>query len=154
MLSRVFLVADFEGGVLEGTGKPTRETSMHGRIYALRPNVGAIVHVHSPWAIALSHRAESIARVTLHSKLKLSCDIPVVPVPGAWVRDEDWYLVSSVLDRHPEIEAFVLRDHGVVALGSDPLEAEHLAELIEETAQVGCIESLLDVVGGRAWKDQ
>lgn len=145
-----FLVTDFGGTVLEGTGKPTREALMHGRIYALRPDVGAIVHVHSPWAVALSHRAESIARVTLHSQLKLSTDIPIVPVPAAWVRDEDWHLVKAVLGARPDIEAFVLRDHGIVALSSDPLEAEHLAELIEETAQVACIEFFLDIVGGRA----
>lgn len=32
--------------------------------------------------------------------------------------------------------AFVLRDHGLVALGRDPIAAEHVAELVEETAMI------------------
>ena len=130
-----FLLADFTGAVV-GEGRPTREALLHGRLYAARPDIGAIVHAHAPHAIAVAHRLDEIPRITWHARLKLASPIPVLDVPSPIVRDEDWPVVAAALDRHPTLTAFVLRDHGVVALGADPLAAEHLAELVEETAQI------------------
>ena len=49
-----FLITDFDGNLIEGTGKPTREALLHGYIYKLREDVNAVVHVHSPYAIGWS----------------------------------------------------------------------------------------------------
>ena len=48
-----FLITDFDGNVVEGAGKPTREALLHGYIYKLRPDVQSVVHVHSPYAIII-----------------------------------------------------------------------------------------------------
>ena len=50
----------------------------------------------------------------------------------------------------PEVSgysAFLLADHGIVAMGKGPLEAEHTAELIEETAQVAILDKLVEKLG-------
>ena len=41
------------------------------------------------------------------------------------------------------MNAFLLADHGAVALGKSAVEAEHTVELIEETAQIAVLERVL-----------
>lgn len=130
-----FLLIDFDGNVIEGEGKPTKEAYMHAQIYRLKPGVSSIVHVHSVFANTLSHFDEEIQLGTYHSRLKIPGRIPIIHVPSPMVRPKDWATVERVLMDNPETVAFVLRDHGTIALGSNPIAAEHLAELVEETAQ-------------------
>jgi ribulose-5-phosphate 4-epimerase/fuculose-1-phosphate aldolase len=42
------LVIDTDGKVLSGDGMPNSEFWIHARIYAARPDVGAVVHAHPP----------------------------------------------------------------------------------------------------------
>jgi len=137
-----FVITDFDGNLLEGDGKPTREALLHGYIYRICPHVGAVVHVHSPYAIGWASTRKKLPRVTWHSKLKICADIPTLNIPSPMVRKEDFPLVKEIFDQHPDLPAFLLVDHGVVALGKDPINAEHTAELIEETAQVAFLNAL------------
>src|SRR5574340_1089826 len=44
------ITVDLKGQVLEGVGRPTSEIRMHLLAYELRPEVGAVVHAHLPYA--------------------------------------------------------------------------------------------------------
>jgi len=131
-----FLTTDLDGTVREGKGKPTRETYMHGHIYQCRPDVSAVVHVHAPYAIAMAHAVSQLPLVTWHSRLKIPGSIPVLDVQSPMVRPSDWPIVERCLLAEPHVDAFILRDHGIVAMAQSPDNAEHLAELVEETAQI------------------
>ena len=48
------VAVDGEGTVIEGKWKPSTETVLHLRIYSHRPEVGAVVHVHSMAASAFA----------------------------------------------------------------------------------------------------
>lgn len=138
-----FVITDFDGNLIEGTGKPTREALLHGYLYQICPKVNAVVHVHSPYAIAWASTKKDLPRVTWHSKLKICADIPTLDIPAAMVRQEDFPLVEQIFLENPDLPAFLLADHGVVALGDNPINAEHTAELIEETSQVAMLEGIL-----------
>lgn len=133
-----FLETDFSGNVLSGRGAPTREAFLHARIYEARPDVNAIVHCHAPYSIVVVARShERIPQPTWHSRMKQPNGFPVIDVHHAAVPPQDWPLVGSVIAAGPSAPmAFVLRDHGLVALGRDPIAAEHVAELVEETAMI------------------
>lgn len=142
-----FLITDFDGNLIEGQGKPTREALLHGYIYRLRPDIHAVVHVHSPYAIGWSSSKKDLPLVTWHARLKNPADYPTLDVHGAMVRPEDIPLVEEMFRKTPDISAFLLADHGVVAMGKDPLSAEHVAELVEETAQVAILNKLVERLG-------
>lgn len=142
-----FLITDFEGNLIEGQGKPTREALLHGYIYRQRADVNAVVHVHSPYAIGWSSSKKDLPLVTWHSKLKNPADYPTLDIPAAMVRQEDLPVVEAMFKKAPGISAFLLADHGVVAMGHDPLQAEHTAELVEETAQVAILDKLVERLG-------
>ena len=55
--------------------------------------------------------------------------------------------LEAMFKKTPNINAFLLADHGVVAMGKDPLAAEHTAELVEETAQVAILDKVVEKLG-------
>lgn len=142
-----FVITDFDGTLVEGDGKPTREALLHGYLYRICPWMGSVVHVHSPYAIAWASTRRPLPLTTWHSKLKLPADIPTLDIPSPMVRAEDFPLVKAIYDATPDMPAFLLVDHGVVACAKDPINAEHTAELIEETAQIAYLKGVAEKIG-------
>ncbi len=136
------LITDFAGKLVEGNGKPTREALLHGFIYQAAPQVNGVMHCHSPWAIAWAATGQDLDKVTYHQELKFGCPIAVIDVKSPVVRAEDFPLIEALLKKYPQLPGFVLADHGVVAVGDNIVNAEHNAELIEETAQVAFLKAL------------
>ena len=73
-----FLITDFEGNLIEGTGKPTREALLHGYIYKLRPDIQAVVHVHSPYAIGWSSSKKGSSTCNMAFKTEKSGGISYI----------------------------------------------------------------------------
>src|SRR5512133_488996 len=48
------VVVDLDGRVVEGDLKPSSDTASHLYIYRQRPDVGGVVHTHSPYATAFA----------------------------------------------------------------------------------------------------
>lgn len=138
-----FIVTDFDGRVLEGQGKPTKEAYLHGLLYRLMPDVDAIVHCHAPWSVAWSLQRDDIPLVTHHAKLKLQAPIPVLAIDSPVVTTAHESVIADVVAAQPNLSGFVLAAHGIVALGKDAIAAEHNAQLIEETAQIACMRQWL-----------
>lgn len=54
------VVLDLEGNVVEGALNPSSDTATHLVLYRAFPNVGGIVHTHSPWATSWAQAGRSI----------------------------------------------------------------------------------------------
>ena len=116
--------------------KPTRESTLHGNLYARYPKIGGIVHTHSPYSILISLNDRQLELITLHSQLKLKKPVKVVDVTTQAVTQEELPKVFKVLDTEPETAAIILKGHGIVAISSSAVKAGQIAELIEETAMI------------------
>lgn len=140
-----WLAMNFDGTLLEGeSGKPTREWLLHATLLNALPQYQAVVHFHSPWSIAWANTHDNIPLVTWHSELKMKYAIPVVDVPAAVVPAEYMPEILKLFEKTPDLCGFILKGHGMVALGKTAVAAEHMAEQIEETAQIAVLESLLE----------
>ena len=134
------VTVDLDGEMIEGPGKPSREIKTHLAIYRLRPDVNGIFHSHSPWAIAYAEDADQIQPLALHAQSKLGV-IPILKVDGH--ADETVEkAVENLLEAHAGLKAFVQARHGIFGLASTITLAEHHAELVEETAQIGWLVDL------------
>ena len=129
-------ITDFTGNLQEGTYKPTRESTLHGNLYKRYPNIGGIVHTHSPYSILISLNDRELELVTMHSELKLKKTVKVIDVATQAVTEEELPKVFEVMDSDPSTAAFILKGHGIVAMASSAIKAGQIAELIEETAQI------------------
>nr|WP_081439120.1 class II aldolase/adducin family protein [Pseudofrankia asymbiotica] len=54
------VVCDLDGAVVAGGLSPSSDTAAHAYVYRHRPDVGGVVHTHSPYACAWAARHEPI----------------------------------------------------------------------------------------------
>ena len=135
-------LTDLEGKLLEGEVRPSKEALLHGTLYAAFPEVGAIMHCHSPWATAWAAKHDSLLFSTHHSRLKLKGYCPVFDTESYVVPQTFFPQIIREIREHPGMNSFLLRGHGQMTLGKDIREAAALAELVEETAQIALLARL------------
>jgi len=129
-----FVGTNLEGEVVLGQGRPSRELLTHLAVYRQRSDVHAVMHCHSPWAVACAAAFGELPLPSQHAELTLG-PVPVLRVEGH-ADQAVAQAVQELLQARPALRAFLQARHGLFALGPDPIEAEHAAELVEETAQI------------------
>lgn len=134
--ARDFVVADFEGNLVEGDSAPSKESPLHGAIYKRFSRAGAIVHCHSPYSTACAAVMDQLAFSTYHSEIKLGLPVRVFDTGGYAVAPGQVERIVTEYEPDSPILAFLLRSHGLVAVGKDLTQAQNIAELIEETAKI------------------
>ena len=135
--------ADFNGLALLDGLKPSKESILHGLIYENFPQIGAIMHCHSPWATAWAESMLPLDFCTYHAGLKLGACVPVFDTESYAVPPEKAIkIIDELHTKYPEPKAFLLRRHGVMAMGKDVIEAVNIAELVEETAMIAMLSKM------------
>ncbi len=115
---------ELDGAVVAGTREPSSEWRVHAAIYAARPDAEAVVHTHSPHAVAFCAGG---------AELPPSGGRPGVPVaPAAPPGSEE--LARTVAEALGDGEAVLMTGHGVVAVGASLEEALALALEVEQRA--------------------
>lgn len=130
------VITDFDGNVVEGRIKPSKEALLHGALYKELSEVCAVMHCHSPYATAWAAGHEALEFSTHHSRIKLNGYVPVFDTHSYAVPKEYFPMILKAFRDHPKMNAFLLRGHGQVTVGKDMRESGYLAELVEETAQI------------------
>jgi L-fuculose-phosphate aldolase len=109
------------------------EIRLHTALYAARPGLGAIVHAHSPYTVALSVAGLSLDALLIpEAVVALAGGCPTVPYASPTTAD----VPVAVLAHAPRALGFVLERHGPVALGVDLADALARLEVIEHTAKI------------------
>lgn len=134
------VTVNMQGEIIEGPGKPSMEIRTHRAIYRKRPDVFGIFHCHSPWATAYAENHREIPAMTFHAEAKMGA-VPVLNVSGHGDEAVE-QAVEALLGNAPDLQAFVQARHGIFAMGATITQAEHDAELVEETAQIAFLVEL------------
>jgi len=127
----------FDGTVHEGDLDPTNAeiVAMHGEVYRARPDVGGIIHVHSPHLLAFALANRSLpCRYEALLRFGQAEDVPVVP----WAPRGSERSVGGIVDilvTHPSTSAVILANHGVLVFGTDLRHAASLVTVLEEAAE-------------------
>ena len=127
-----------DGAVLEG-GRPSVELPMHLAIHARRPDVGGIVHTHSPYATAVALVADEIPATIPEQAATAGGPVPVAPYAPTGQPD----MADAVLAAAGDRWAAVVRNHGPVCLGRTLVEALACAFAVEEAARIYALARLL-----------
>lgn len=138
------LTVNLRGEVVEAPEgcRPSKETGFHLAAYRLRPEVGAIVHVHPPHATAFATRNHPLPLVTDGAAARLK----VVPCLGYAPSGSPALhrIVEAGLKKYAEATAFLLKNHGLIALGPHIKGAFYIADLVEDTAKIALWSRLAD----------
>lgn len=134
------LITDTLGETVEGSGKPTKEIGTHLSVYRARTDIGGVVHYHPPYATAYAVCGRPIPLLTVHAERILGM-IPVIP-PGAEGSEALASLVGETFS-NPLVKVVLLAGHGILAGGTNLVEAQNLAELVEESAKIAYLSERL-----------
>ena len=143
-------VVGLNGQALPSHYKPSKDLDFHLDLYRIRPDIGAIVHCHSPWATGYASAGVEIPCLTVQTIEKIG-RMPLIPLSrngGPQTEVE----ISPVF-RDPNVRAAVLANHGTIGVGATLTKALHLAEIIEETAHVAFVRDALLVARGMSPAD-
>ena len=128
-------LVDAEGGHYEGRiGPGIQEVILvHGAVYRLRPEVGAVIHTHSPnlTSLAIAHRDLPVR----HAALLRWNAIPLVPTT-VWAPRYAPDPVEETLAKHPRASGVLLGNRGTLLFGADALDAARHAVFLEEAAGI------------------
>jgi ribulose-5-phosphate 4-epimerase/fuculose-1-phosphate aldolase len=117
--------------------RPSKELPLHLAAYSQRPDARAVVHLHSPYATAVSclpAGAEGNAHLpalTPYRVMRLG-NVPLVPYAAPGSAD----LACGVRQRVGDHPVLLLANHGSVIAAKDLVTALDLAEELETAAQL------------------
>ena len=127
------------GGVESGRHRPSSELAMHLAVYQARPDVGAVVHTHSPWATTWAVLGREIPAV--HYVIASLGNCVRIAAYATYGTAE---LAEGAVRTLGADNGVLLASHGVLTVGGDldsavenALQVEFLAELYWKAVQVG-----------------
>ena len=134
------IVAMTLAGDAEGDRAPSSEWRFHRDIYRSRPDAGAIVHTHAPFATSLACLHRPIPPFHYMVAVAGGTDIRCAPYATFGTQALSDHAVAALADRR----ACLLANHGTIALGSSlptalalAVEVETLAEMYWRVLQIG-----------------
>ena len=130
---------DLDGNVLQG-GKPSSEWRFHRDILAARPEIGAVLHMHSTFATTIACLRHDVPAVHYHIAIAGGDSIRCTPYTVFGEQNLSDLALEALRDR----KACLLGNHGMIALGKDlddalsvAHEVEFLCEIYWRTLQAG-----------------
>jgi len=137
------VVVDLEGNVVEGNLRPSSDTPTHLVLYKNFPDIGGVVHTHSPWATSWAQAGKSIPPLgTTHADYfygSIPCTRPMTAdeIKNDYELETGNVIVETFKNIDPvAVPGVLVHGHGPFNWGKDPLEAVHNAVVMEEVAKL------------------
>jgi len=137
------VVVDSAGRVVEGDLRPSSDTPTHLVLYRAFPNVGGIVHTHSPWATIWSQAGQGIPALGTTQADYFYGSIPCTrqmtdeEIGGEYEAETGNVIVEAFRGLDPDrIPGVLVNSHAPFAWGKDAMNALHNAVVLEEVAKM------------------
>jgi L-ribulose-5-phosphate 4-epimerase len=140
--TKELIIVDLEGNVVEGDLKPSAETPMHTYIHKMRPDVGAVIHTHSPFATSWATADREIPCYTAEQAFELGGRVPIV-LDYSGPATKEINDLKNIVKSLEHCSAALLRDHGAVVIGKDLEEALDNAFILEDVAKIAIYSNLI-----------
>lgn len=130
------IVMDMGGQIVEAlTGlSPTSEAFMHLAAYETRPDVRAVVHTHSKFALTFAVAEEPIPAMVIEAA-HLKPQTGYIPL-AAYARQGTRELAASIREPLTKCDGILLAKHGVLTVGDAPDDALLKAMYVEDIAEI------------------
>jgi len=131
------ILCDLDGNVIEGTPgsdrSPSSDTAAHAYVYREMPEVGGVVHTHSPYAVGWAARGQEIPCVITGMADEFGGPIPVGPF--AIIGDDS--IGRGIVEtlRGHRSRAVLMQNHGPFTIGVTARDAVKAAIMCEDAAR-------------------
>ncbi len=146
------VVLDLQGNQVEGDMNPSSDTKTHLVLYNAFPQIGGIVHTHSPYAVAWAQAGEDLPCFgTTHADYFYG-SIPCARHLTQEELDEDYErntgvtIVETFKERNLDpkaVPAVLCYSHGPFTWGKDPAQAVYHSVVLEECAKMGLFTRMI-----------
>lgn len=129
------VIVDTEGRQLAGERKVTSEIGMHLAVYALRPDVKAVIHAHPPVATGFACAGRALDEPLCSESVMTIGSVPLAPYATTGTAE----LSASIMPYIPKHSAILLANHGAVTYSGALMDAFFAMETLEHVAQVALV---------------
>ena len=117
--------------------RPSKEVFMHRAFYTVRPDAGAVVHLHSTMATAVAclpdvDEKNPIPPLTPYFVMRVGRTMPLL----RYYRPGDAAMEPAIAAAARDARAVLLANHGPVVSGQTLTDAVYAAEELEEAAKL------------------
>jgi L-fuculose-phosphate aldolase len=128
------VIVTADGEKVWGKVKPSSETPMHTYFFRNRPEVGAIMHFHSEYAIAASIAHCTIPPITFQIALNIGSSIVAVDWTNPGTEEMGSKTLAAMVAENAR--AALLANHGALVLADDLNGALESAKAVEGGARM------------------
>ncbi|KAJ6437463.1 class II aldolase [Purpureocillium lavendulum] len=128
-----FIEVDGDLNTITGSGMPNPATRFHLWVYAARPDVNSIVHVHSPWTQALVAARQPLVVAQMDMTPFYGDCAFLAKWPGVPIADQEGVIITGALQ---EKSCILLAHHGMLTTGKSVQEAAYLCVKLERAARI------------------
>lgn len=144
------VVMDLAGNRVEGSYNPSSDTASHLELYKAFPEIGGIVHTHSPWATSWAQAGRGIPCYgTTHADYMYG-EIPCVrcltkeEIEDNYETNTGLLIVDHFKDKEVmAVPACLCKNHGPFSWGKDAMDAVHNAVVLEEVAKMAAWSEMI-----------
>lgn len=139
------VIVDMDCNIVEGKMNPSSDTKTHVELYKSFPEIGGIVHTHSPHAVGWAQAGRDIPCYgTTHADYFYGA-VPCTRNLTAQEVDEDYELntgkviAGTFVERGLDplaVPGVICRSHGPFTWGKNPAKAVYHAVVLEEVAKM------------------
>lgn len=126
------MIMKLDGTIVEGNKTPSSEHAMHEIVYRTREDVGAMLHVHSTFAVTLACLNEDLPAVDYMVAYSRGRSVKCAPYASFGTPD----LAVNALKTMGDQNAVLLANHGMNMVGPDLPKAFAIAEQLEFCAEL------------------
>lgn len=149
----MMVVVDLYGKIVEGNLNPSSDTKTHLELYRAFPEIGGIVHTHSPYAVAWAQAGKDIPCYgTTHADYFYG-PVPCTRCLSQNEVEEDYetntgkVIIETLHERKINpvyVPAVICQSHGPFTWGKDANQAVYHAVVLEEVARMGILTLQVD----------
>jgi L-ribulose-5-phosphate 4-epimerase len=125
------VVVDLDGNVVEGPLKPSVDTATHLYVYRHRPDVGGMVHTHSPYATSFAMLGQSIPVYLTAMGDEFGTEIPL----GDYCQIGSDQIGQEIVRSIGNSPSILIKSHGVFTIGPNAEAAVKAAVMTEDVAK-------------------
>lgn len=137
------VVVDLDGNIVDGNKKPSSDTATHLVLYKHFPEIGGVVHTHSPWATSWAQAGTAIPALGTTQADYFYGPVPCTrrmtedEIKGEYELETGNVIVETFRRIDPlAIPSVLVHSHAPFNWGKDPAEAVHNAVVLEEVAKM------------------
>lgn len=128
------LLMSWDGEVLDGKGRRPAEFPIHTEVMRARPEVGAVIHTHSPAAVALGALGVPLRPISHEANLFVPPDLARYTQTGDLILTEE--LGRTVAEALGDRNCALMVNHGLVVADVDVPRATVTAFLLDRACRI------------------